>query len=506
MPTMLDSLDEHKHVDAVMDALHRARRALGEAVSLLVAEGATFAERELAALELANEACRLNLEDELQAVADAQTSEGMLIDGVAFRRHHEGSATYHSLCGAVRIRRPTYRDLRVRNGPTVVPLDLQLGIIEGATPALAYRIALGYAQCPSRQLEKQLAASQRVAPSRSTLERIAKAIGTQAKTHQVELEPIVRSQQPVAAHAGAISIGLDRTTIPMEELCPFEQPLHRQKTRSKPYVRRRPEPVHVQYRMAYVGTVSIVDSNADAICVYRYASSAEEGPSRVVASMMADVRHTLERRARSRKPPLPVGIVQDAAPEMWQLLTTALRAEAIVPTWHEAVDRFHLMEHLAGALSVLPLAQHTKTQTLTQWRSELSRSDTAIDNIERFLHREEARYAKTCAAANRRFRFNDWTILRDHIKYIRNHKHRMRYATHHQLGLPTGSGATEGACKSLVTMRTKGSGQRWHGKGVDAVLTLRAYEMSGRLPAFFRCLAETYTAATVKPGYWASAA
>ena len=57
-----------------------------------------------------------------------------------------------------------------------------------------------------------------------------------------------------------------------------------------------------------------------------------------------------------------------------------------------------------------------------------------------------------------------------------------------------------------LSMRTKGSGQRWHGKGVDAVLTLRAYEMSGRLPAFFRCLAETYTAATVKPGYWASAA
>lgn len=50
----------------------------------------------------------------------------------------------------------------------------------------------------------------------------------------------------------------------------------------------------------------------------------------------------------------------------------------------------------------------------------------------------------------------------------------MRYATLRQQGLPCGSRATEGACKSVVKMRTKGSGQRWHEDGVTAALTLRA--------------------------------
>ena len=42
----------------------------------------------------------------------------------------------------------------------------------------------------------------------------------------------------------------------------------------------------------------------------------------------------------------------------------------------------------------------------------------------------------------------------------------------------TGSGATEGACKSVVKMRAKGSGQRWHEEGITAVLTLRSAYLS----------------------------
>jgi hypothetical protein len=55
-------------------------------------------------------------------------------------------------------------------------------------------------------------------------------------------------------------------------------------------------------------------------------------------------------------------------------------------------------------------------------------------------------------------------------------------------------GATEGACKSVVMMRTKGSGQRWHEDGVSAALTLRAVYLSERLPTLWSHLAADYSA------------
>lgn len=62
----------------------------------------------------------------------------------------------------------------------------------------------------------------------------------------------------------------------------------------------------------------------------------------------------------------------------------------------------------------------------------------------------------------------------------------MRYASLRAVGLPTGSGTTEGACKSLVMIRAKRCGQRWHPKGIKSVLTLRSLYMSNRLDTFWR--------------------
>ena len=54
------------------------------------------------------------------------------------------------------------------------------------------------------------------------------------------------------------------------------------------------------------------------------------------------------------------------------------------------------------------------------------------------------------------------------------------------VGLPVGSGVTEGACQSVIKMRTNGSSQRWRPTGLEAVLTLRSMHMSDRLPRELR--------------------
>jgi hypothetical protein len=107
--------------------------------------------------------------------------------------------TYHSLCGPLPVQRATYREVGAHNGPTVVPLDLATGLIAGATPALAYRVALGYAQGPGRRAEEQMHADHRQPPSRSTLERLGKTLGTHTHAAAPRIEAVVRDDEALPA-------------------------------------------------------------------------------------------------------------------------------------------------------------------------------------------------------------------------------------------------------------------------------------------------------------------
>jgi hypothetical protein len=458
-------------------AVAAARAALDRAVSLTVRADASFADRERAVLAVANEACRVMLAAALQATADAQP-ERVRIDGVEYLRHEAGTVAYHSLCGPLEVRRATYREAGVRNGPTVVPLEVATGLIEGATPALAYRVALGYAQGPGRHAEEQMRADHRQAPSRSTLERMGKAIGTQ--THRVapQIEPVVRQAEALPAEAHAIVVGLDRTTVPMEEPRPAgAAPTTRRKARTRPYVRTPPAPVDVNYRMAYVGTVSVVDRAGDALVTRRYAIASTADPATLTTRMMADVT-----RARAQKVRLPVGVVQDAAPELWTLVRTALTTHTRLRRWHEAIDRYHLNERLAEVLRVVEPDERRRRAYLRRWNTRLDTDDRAIDRIARWI-------AERMTAPG-----VDTAVVEPHFTYLTNHQDRMRYATLRRTGLPCGSGATEGACKSVVAMRAKGSGQRWHEDGVTAALTLRSVYLSERLPTMWPHIAADYSA------------
>ena len=57
---------------------------------------------------------------------------------------------------------------------------------------------------------------------------------------------------------------------------------------------------------------------------------------------------------------------------------------------------------------------------------------------------------------------------------------------------PHGKQRVEGACKSVIKMRTNGGGQRWRPTGLSAVLTLRALHQSDRLPRFWANFARRY--------------
>jgi hypothetical protein len=440
--------------------------------------GERFAENEEFLLAVTGEASRVVLEQELQHIADS-LPERLLVDRVEHKQHEPGTVVVCSLSGSLELRRYTFRQVGVHNGPTVDPTALVAGLVEGATPAMAYSVAHGYAQHDMRSHAESLEAAARVAPPRATLERLAKRLAQQADAAVPKLEPLLRRAETVPSQAQAISIGLDRTSVLMSEERPADAPPKEHRPRRKPRVRRPAPDRDVNWRMAYVGTVSIVDADGEALTTRRYAAPASDDPSELVARMCADVE-----AAMKQAPQLEVGIVQDGAQEMWNATReglTALQQREVIAQWHEGIDRFHLLERLAEALALVEPDATERHRLLGDWRQRLDTQDSAIDSIEHFLIRH---YNETDTKTQQQ--------LWEHVRYVQNNKDRMRYVTHECAGLPVGSGVTESAAKTVVGRRAKNAGQRWSEPGLRGVLTLRALHQSQRLPRFWSRFSHRY--------------
>jgi hypothetical protein len=82
------------------------------------------------------------------------------------------------------------------------------------------------------------------------------------------------------------------------------------------------------------------------------------------------------------------------------------------------------------------------------------------------------------------------------LAYITRHKKqgRLAYAAAKRDKLPIGTGVTEAAAKTLVSVRMKRSGARYSDHGGHTIITLRAALLSGRFAAFSEQLEATYTA------------
>ena len=69
----------------------------------------------------------------------------------------------------------------------------------------------------------------------------------------------------------------------------------------------------------------------------------------------------------------------------------------------------------------------------------------------------------------------------------------MRYQHFRDLGMFTGSGATEGGIKAIVVHRAKQSGMHWTTEGAAGIIALRCQHASGRWD-------EPWPASTTTPG------
>lgn len=468
-------LSERVHADADQ-TLHTIARLTRGLALRLAGENASFEDFEAMTLAISRESDRLTLQDQLQETEDT-FGDAVAVNGKIYVRHEPGRIAYHSLCGTLNLTRATYRQTGVRNGPTVVPLDLAAGLIERGTPAMAKAVAVGYAKHEMRDVSEDLEAAHRLPPSRATMERMAVQIAAAADAQAPVIERAVRLQERLPDDAHGIVIGLDRGSVPMAEgRAAGQPPATRRRTRSEPYVRKEPPPIDVNWRMAPVVTVCITDSEGDALVTRKYAATAAAGFGGIMKRAMADVAAALRER-----PSLRVAVVQDGAHELWTASRAALATVPAVTRYLEAVDRYHLSERLGKVLQLIEKDPVARRAQQARWNLLLDTRLDAVDEIEREV-----------TDAGPRLDANGDDALHEHRVYLANNKDRMRYIALRAEGLPIGSGTTESGCNTMLNLRVKRNAEHWSVDGLQGVLTLRGTHESLRFELFWKYLSRRY--------------
>lgn len=403
-----------------------------------------------------SESCRdveesiVALGNELTASAIGQWLEGfdtnaprVVFDGREFYRLDSIEKTYATSRGDVRVERGVYRERGVHNGPTMVPLELRAGMVEGVwTPACAERMAFLAQKEPERQAAQTGAKIGGMAYSSSSFQRVRKVLGERWELERDVFETEVVERSTIPAHTASASVAIDRVSLLMREGDVLAQ------------------------RMAYLGAITMYDADGEPLKTWRYGRMPGEGSHIVREQMQWDVLDIQKRR-----PDLRWMALSDGSHELCDLL------DEDYPDMPRLVDFWHVTEKLGEALRAC-CSKDVTERTLRKWALSLLSDDDAIELIE-----------KTIKRWNRGSR----QAVHDALTYIENHREQMRYATLRATNLPIGSGHVESTCKQLVALRMKRNGQRWGFQGGQAVMTLRAAGLSDRWDATMDVLLESCT-------------
>lgn len=405
---------------------------------------------EVADIETAAHQCTL-------AAAAANQPQRVQVRGEVYTRIGEGVGTYYSMTGPFAQQRGIYRKVGERNGNTVDLISLRIGAIgDGWLPNTAQAMAHHLQSGTSREATANAQQDRRLPYSRASFERVPHLVGELWLAHHADIEDALIKEFEMPADAASISIALDRTSVPMEEHVP-RRPGRPRKNAPKRSVRR-------VFHMCYCATVTLHDRDGHALHTLRRGQmpGCDVGN---LCNMLANDVVTL----REKRPDLLIMLLADGAPEMWNLLEANFPV-SVFGKMHRCVDFWHVIEKLAAAAKVLAKDHDEARAMVWSWRHLLRRRKDAADMIR----------AELVASGREEVMVDGGRPVHDALTYLKNHARRMNYAGAIKKGLPIGSGNVEATCKTLVGLRMKRCGSRWHNDTGNHVLHLRALALSDR--------------------------
>ena len=376
----------------------------------------------------------------------------VFIDGHEHRRVYRGEKTYLCAVGPVTAMRTLYR---ARPGErAVAALERRVGIVEGYwTPHAARQGAMLCAHLVPREAEEVLAALGNMAPSKSLLDRLPKALCARWEDERPRFEAQVREAAlEVPDTACTMAVSLDGVMAPMKGS------------------------EGGGYREASCASVSLYDAEGERLSTLRMARMPEEKKATLKTMVAAEVEAVLRKR-----PDLELVKIADGAKDNWTFLGEVL------PKGVELIDFWHAAEHLKDAFDAAYGADDAQAMAqFEKYRHRLRHETGGVGRVIRAL-----RHLRSQHPGNER--------IAQALGYFRNNQHRMGYPEAKAHGLPIGSGVVEATCKTLVTERLKRSGMRWSVRGGQAILTLRAWLQSNRFDSAWAALSDTYRSEVSAP-------
>lgn len=150
------------------------------------------------------------------------------VDGRRYRRMRQPTAgTYVGVDGPMVVERHLYRQVGVRNGPTVVPLELAAGVTAGMTP-MALEAFRQLAQAlPTGEAASVADAACILGLSRSGWQRGIARVGDGLEEARFTVADVCAEAFEIPKDATSVSVSIDQVAVPIAE--PKRRPVGRPK-------------------------------------------------------------------------------------------------------------------------------------------------------------------------------------------------------------------------------------------------------------------------------------
>jgi hypothetical protein len=360
-----------------------------------------------------------------------------------------------TLFGKIRLRRQGYRAAASAGEGVLFPLCRELGLVQGATPALLECVARYQAQsgATQRQTLTRLRAEHGVhwgvKKLRQVTAELAQMLGEHRQEAQVEqvLAWLAQAEASRGQHRPVLGVGRDGITLGLQiKGCDIHE-------------------------VASTGTLTVYDRRGQRLGTVYLAFTPESCQTTMSAQLTALVQEVL-RRWQGRLPRL--AYVTDAGDNETTYYRKVLRRLRHPRTgqrlpWLWVVDYYHASERLWTMAEAL-FGSGSKGWS---WVRKMQKWLLRAGGLSRVLHSAGALCGRGQLTGKRLGNF------RRAYNYLRKRRQHLRYWEFRRLGLPLGSGVTEAACKTVYTQRLKLSGMRWKKTGAQTILTLRVLWLSG---------------------------
>jgi len=378
----------------------------------------------------------------------------VMIDGVLHRRVGRSAKTLMTLAGSVVVERTLYTPMKRAPGThSVSALELRAGVVSGFfTPAAASVVAWAGAHLVPREVEELFRRTGRIAPSRSSIDRLMKSLSTRWEENREQFETAMTSTISIPEGTASVVASLDGTMVPMSSGAQRER-------RAKQKADDKKQTGPVGFKEASVATLSFLDVKGRVLSTIRHARMPEPRKRALKAALLRDMAHV-----HALAPDLPIVKVADGVDDNWNFLRNA-------PGDVEVIDFFHACEHFYDALATAWGTRRARAQ-FPIWRDVLRDCTDGVAVIVSLLRKLRRSFPRR-------------TKIRRVLGYFVRNRRRMEYAATRARGLPIASGVVEAACKSVVANRMRRAGMRWSMAGGQALLTLRAAALSDRFDDVF---------------------